>query len=127
MTLYVLPDAELWATGYLRDALAAEGLDDVYVSNEVPDPRRARMVVATRNGGIGDRIVDRPRMTVRVFDEDPDTIADLVAVVRALMMRALGNGPVRKVAENAGPVEIPDAQAQRLMTYDLTLRGGPLS
>lgn len=126
MTLYVLPDVEFWATGYLRDGLAAEGIDGVFVSNEVPDPRQDRMVVVRRVGGRGERIRDFPRLQVRVFDRDPDTLPALVAAVRALLARAPGNGPVRASSESGGPVTIPDVHPQRLMTFDLTTRGAPL-
>ncbi len=117
--MYVLPDVELWATGYLRDNLDA----DVYVSNETPDPRQPRMVIVRRDGGVGDRILDRPLLTVRVMNDDPEAIADDVALVRALLARAAGNGPVRQVKENGGPVTVPGTQPERLMTYDLTTRG----
>lgn len=117
--LYLLPDAELWATGYLREALG------VYVSNRVPDPVRDRMVVVRRVGGVGDRFVDRPRLQVRVFAESEDALADLLPRVRAALLRSPGNGPARRAAESGGPVTVPNpVQEERLLTYDLILRGG---
>ena len=118
---YLLPDAELWATGYLRGALG----EGVYVSNRVPDPVRSRMVVVRRVGGNGDRIVDRPRLQIRVFADDEDALADLLPSVRAALMSAPGNGPARASTESGGPLTIPNpVQEERLLTYDLVLRGG---
>lgn len=117
---YVLPDIELWATGYLRAGLAP----DVYVSNEIPSTHQARMVIVRRDGGAGTRVLDKPLLSIRVFNDDPEAIESDVATVRSLMLRAAGNGPVRRVTENGGPLTIPDQpQPERLMSYDLVTRG----
>lgn len=117
-------DAEAVLTTYLREALLAAGVTDVFVGTDLPNPRRPRMLLVRRDGGVApDRFRDRPRVSFRVYDDEA-TVSGLLSDVRDLVARSPGYGPVRAVRESGGPLRVPDAEhAVRLFTYDLTLRG----
>lgn len=122
--MYVFPDAVLWATGYLREALDAL-YPGIYVGSRVASPREGYMVVVNRRGGLAERFRDRPRLGVRVFAPTEDAANALAADVRALMLAAPGNGPVRAASETGGLTEADDEQPARLLTFDLITRGVP--
>lgn len=117
------PDAELWATGYLRDAL-----DGVYTSNKKPETNRPRMVVVRRQGGVAParmRRFDRPRLGVNVWADTDLEANELAAKVRAAFLRAHDEGAIKDVVIT-GPAEVtPDGsnQARRYFTVDYTARG----
>lgn len=128
-TLVVFPDAELWATGFIRTALAgrtelyAEG---VYVSNAVPTTRRDRMVVVRRDGGPRlDVVREAARLSVNVWGKTEQEVTDLARLVRALFWAAPDGDPVCKVAELSGPSPVADdsGQPRRLFVLELTIRG----
>lgn len=118
--MYLLPDAEAWLIDYLRPLLV-----DVTVSNAVPNPRMPKMVVVRRDGGPGDLVLDRPRMSVRVWAESDEDVTDLAATVRAHLFAAPGNGPCRRWVEQSGPTPIPDESGQplRYIVGQAVLRG----
>ena len=129
----IFPDVELWATTYLRAALAArpEPYAVARVGNskasEKVKPYPARQVVVRRDGGPQDGLFDDARVTVRVWGDDEQDAADLSRLVRALLMVAPGDGPVVRVESSTGPQGVPgDTQPQKFFTVDIRTRGSDL-
>lgn len=120
------PDAELWATGYLRAALTARAepyAASVRVSNAKTNTP-GRQVVVRRDGGPQDGLFDLPRLTVRVWAATEQETGDLARLVRALLVGSPGNGPVVAAVSFTGPQGVPDASGpQKFFTVDLTMRG----
>lgn len=123
----VHPDVELWATGYLRAALAARGeafAQGVFVSNQRPTSNRRRTVVIRRDGGPQRGLFDFPRLGARVLADLEQEAADLSRLVQALLLASPGNGPVLRAASLSGPSGVPDeSQFQKYLTLELTTRG----
>lgn len=121
------PDVELWATGYLRSALAARSepyAAGVLVGVIVPDVRRDRMVMVRRDGGPRlDQIRESARLSVRVWGRTEQEASDLARLVAALLWASPDGDPVLRVTQNSGPSPIPDEQPQRLMSFDVVVRG----
>lgn len=125
----IFDDAELWATTYLRAALAArsETYADARVSNTKSTSKKPRQVVVRRDGGPQDGLFDTARLTVRVWCDDEQDAADLSRLVRALLMVAPGNGPVVSVESPVGPQGVPgDSQPQKFFQADVKMRGASL-
>lgn len=125
-------DAELWATTYLRAALAARDEDyavGAFVSNEVPNPRRDRMVIVRRDGGNATNFRDRPRLSVRVWAMTEQDATDLARLVAALLWAAPDGDPVLKVEQQSGPTPIADTSGQplRYQLFDIHTRGEALT
>jgi hypothetical protein len=127
LTPVEFPDVELWATGYLRSALAARSepyAASVLVGVVVPDVRRDRMVMVRRDGGPRlDQIRESARLTVRVWGRTEQEASDLARIVSALLWASPDGDPVLRVSQNSGPSPIPDEQPQRLMSFDVVVRG----
>jgi len=126
----VMPDAELWATTYIRTALAARPESyaaGVTVDNEKPTTTKPRIVTVRRDGGRQEGLFDFPRLTVRVWADDEQEASDLARLVRALLMVAPGSGPVVRVESTTGPQGVPgDSQPQKFFTVDVKTRGSAL-
>lgn len=126
----IFPDVELWATGYLRSALAARiepYAAGVFVANYVPKSRRDRMVQVRRDGGPRlDAVRESARLTVRVWGTSEQEATDLARLVAALLWASPDGNPVVRVSQNSGPSPIPDEQPQRLMSFDVVVRGSDL-
>src|SRR5699024_3943672 len=63
-------DADLWWIVYLRGALVGRTepyAQGVSVLREVPNPRRDRMAIITKDGGASDSLFDRPRIRIDVW------------------------------------------------------------
>lgn len=133
MELIVGPDVEAWAVEYLSEGLAA--LPDpvaqgVLVATRVPTERAPRMVVVRRDGGTRlDIVREVARLGVRVWGGTDEEVSDLTALVRALLFAAPGHGPVRRVAEIAGPAYLLEDSGQPLkfFTVELTVKGAARS
>lgn len=128
LPVVIFPDVEAWLVGYLRDQLAARSepvTSDVYVSNAVPDKRHDRMVIVRRDGGqrLGPAH-ELARMSVRVWGATDEEVADLTAIVRALMSASPGVGPVRRAVEIAGPSRLIEESGQpvRFFTFEFIVR-----
>lgn len=119
-------DAELWATGFLRTALAARTepyAASVRVSN-AKGGTAGRQVVVRRDGGPQDGLFDVPRLTVRVWAPTEQEAGDLARLCRALLVGSPGSGPVVAAVSFTGPQGVPDnAGPQKFFTVDLTMRG----
>lgn len=128
----VQPDVELWATGWLRDALAGRPepyASGVYVSNRVPTTRRDRMVIVRRDGGSRlDLLREVARVGVNVWAGTERDAADLSRLVAALLWSAPNGAPVLQVTQPMGstPVADPSGQPLRYQTFEVTTRGTQL-
>ena len=126
----VMPDTEKVVCDFVRSALAARTetyTNDVYVGVEVPDDKRSRMVIVTRQAGRTASVVkDQPFVRFWIWANSHKEVTDLTNMVRALLPSMADGKPVLLVKENSGPSPVPDAsisQHQRLMTYEIYLRG----
>lgn len=132
-------DAELWACGYLRTALAARSedyTDDVFVSNSIPlnattgEPdRRDRMVIVRRDGGLGSGVVlDSPRLGIQCWAQSTQDAVDLARMTLALLIAAPGDASVKACRNPTGPTRISDPSRQPLayVTTELVLKGTQL-
>lgn len=124
----LFPDAEKWATGYVRAFLN----DGTYVSNRKPsEGQHDRIVVIRRIGGTAPRRMrrfDRPRLGVNVWATTEEAANDLAARVRTAFLKAHDEGAI-KDAIIAGPAEVtPDGtnMPRRYFTVDYTARGTQL-
>lgn len=122
------PDVNLWFTTWLRTQLAARTESvtaNVFVSDETPNPRRDRMVIVRRDGGIRrDFVLEDPSVGVNVWAKTKKDCSDLAHLVQALMVSAEAEGPIVRVRSVFGPSTIPDdsGQPRRYMTFDVTVR-----
>lgn len=123
----LFPDVELWATAYLRGALALHGYSGVFVSN-----RRESQPVAVwvrRDGGaVVSSVIEQPRLSINVFAAGATDLAvsDLARVVSALMRGAADGKPVCRVDQTLGPSPVADTVPRRFMSFVLTVRGTEL-
>lgn len=118
----VFPDVELWATGYLRTALAAHGYPGMFVSNKRESQNEA--VWVRRDGGpVLDQLREAPRLAVNVFAKTEQAATDLARTVSALLRAAANGNPVTRVVQISGPSPVADNQPRRFMTFEVTTRG----
>ena len=120
------PDAELVATGLLREDLAAQGDTDVWVGRKLPPSRPRRAVQIVRDGGSSSEMRDRARLRVLVWDSSDEAATDLARLVLALVMEWPGSRGVLRVVHESGPVEIPDAAPKRYLLIEVHFRGDAL-
>lgn len=119
------PDATLWATRYLRTALAARPepyCSGVFVADKVPDQRRDRMVIIRRDGGRPDRLVDNPRLSFRIWAKTEQDASDLARMVVALLWAAPDGNPVVSVTPESGPSPVSDESGQPLRYLVMSFR-----
>lgn len=128
----IFPDVELWATGYLRTALAGRSesyASGAYVSNSVPSPRRDRMAVVRRDGGPRlDATREAARLAVRVWAPTDKDATDLARLVAALLWAAPNGDPVLRVSQPMGVTPVADQSGQplRYMIFEVVMRGEQL-
>lgn len=130
-TPVVFPDVELWATGWLRAALAGRPepyAADVLVGVVVPTTRRPRMVMFRRDGGPRlDATREAARLGVNVWGSSEQEASNLARLVAALLWAAPDGNPVCKATQLAGPSPVADEQPRRYMTFELVVRGTDLA
>ena len=125
-TPIIFPDVELWATAYLRTALAAYGYPGTFVSNARGTQTTA--VWVRRDGGPAlDQVREAARLGVNVFAPTEQAVANLARTVSALLVAAADGAPVVKVTQTSGPSPIADASPRRFMTFEITVRGAELA
>lgn len=127
-TPIVFPDVELWATGYLRAALAGLGHGDVYVSNRRGNQTKA--VWIRRDGGpVLDKVLEAPRLGVNVYaaGDTDQAVSELAGLVSALLRAGANGSPVVRVDQTSGPSPVPDPIPRRYLTFDLVVRGTELA
>lgn len=121
----IFADLELWATGYLRAALADYGYPAMFVSNT--RGTQATAVWVRRDGGAQrDLVHETPRLGVNVFAPTEQAVADLARTVSALLVAA-DTAPVIRVTQVSGPSPIADSTPRRFMTFELIVRGAELA
>lgn len=129
MPIVLHPDVELWATGFLRTALAnrAESYTDaVYIDRKVPAERRTRMVIVRDDGGPDRAVVLSDRvLSVRVWAESDQVAADLARMVKALLVASATGHTIASARGLGGPYELTDETGLpiRFLTVALTTRG----
>jgi len=132
MPFVEFPDVELWATTYLRAALAARPESyaaGVKVGVAVPATRSDRMVQVRRDGGPRlDMAREAARLGVNVWGKTEQEATDLARLVRALFGGAADGKPVCRVQELSGPSPVADesGQPRRFLTFELVVRGSNL-
>lgn len=126
-TPIIFPDVELWATGYLRTALASHGYPSMFVSNKRETQTTA--VWVRRDGGPTlDHVREAARLGVNVFAPTEQAATDLARTVSALLRAAADGSPVVLVTQTSGASPIPDESGpRRYMTFEITVRGADLA
>jgi hypothetical protein len=127
LPVVVMPDVEAWATGYLRDALAARTepyASGVTVSTTVPNPRPARFVTVRRDGGGRvDLMHEAPRLGVNVWAATEADATDLASLVEGLLLAVRAVDGIAAVSSLSGPSPVADEQPRRYLTFEITMRG----
>jgi hypothetical protein len=126
----VAPDTVKLLCDYLRDELDDRGYTDIHVGVEVPTSRPDRFVRLRRTGGTKlNLVVDDAQVTVEAWGESPAVAHDLAQMCRALIHAAdseeLGGVQVYRIAEVAGPADLPDPvsdQSRYSATYLVAVR-----
>lgn len=119
------PDIELVLTTFFRAELPAHGEAGVYVSNRMPDTRRDRMVLVRRDGGSPAELLDRPRVSISVWDTTEQGATDLARIVHALISATADGSPVLHADPQSGPTPVADPSGQplRLIVAEFYTRG----
>lgn len=120
------PDAELVLTTAMRAALVTRAEADVFVSRSVPNPRKARMVILTRDGGTPSGVIDTARIRIRCYDQTHQAATDLARLVLALAPTLVGSNGITAVRFQSGPYEVADEQPMRYALAEFDLRGEAL-
>ena len=121
----VFPDAVALVVDVLADEVGG------HVGNVVPSPRPTQFVVVRRVGGTRRNLVaDNATLTVECWAERPEYAHDLAQYCRAVIHTMPGQTfdgvAVYKVAELAGPADLPDPvsdQPRYSFTVSVTVRG----
>lgn len=129
--LVVFPDATDVVIFHLADELTAVFGETAPVGPRVPDPRPAKFVRVVRTGGARLNVVaDDPQITVESWAERDEDAHDLAqhcrAVLHAMPGTSVDGVAVYRVAEAAGPANLPDpesAQPRYVQTFTVALRG----
>lgn len=136
----IFDDVELWATGYLRTALAARSetyTTGLYVGASMPNnaetgepERRPRMVLVRRDGGgQSQQVLDNPRLSIDCWALTWSDATNLARMTAALIQSAPGNANVKRVVMTTGPTRIadPSRQPRVYTTFDLVVKGTDLT
>lgn len=128
----IFPDAELFFTGFTRDALSDRPepyTSGVRVDNKTPNPRADRMVSFRRDGGPRlDMVREVARLGINVWGRTEQEVTDLARLVGALVGASADGMPVISVSQN-GPSPVPDesGQPRRFFTIEAVMRGVQLA
>lgn len=121
----VFPDVELWACDFLRAQLPDFGQAGVFVSNRREN--QAKAVWVRRDGGPSlDQFRETARLGINVFAATEKAVADLAAVVSAVLRFSPDGQPVLRVTQQSGPSSVEDTHPRRYMTFEVTVRGTEL-
>jgi hypothetical protein len=121
-------DADEWWFIYLRGQFVDREesyAQNVFFSNEVPNPRKDRMVIIRRDGGSVTGLFDQPRVALDVWAKTKSDVINLSRLVIALALKApLAGAGVTHVRHLSGPnlVEDPSKQPRRLSLIEATHR-----
>lgn len=128
--LIVFPDPVITVMAGITERIA-EVDTAVPVTGWIPHPRPAEFVRVLRSGGAVDGLViDDAYVLVEAWAQSPARSAELAGHTRACVLAMAGTVvdgvTVYQVAENAGPVNLPDPesnQSRHTMTFVVSLRG----
>lgn len=136
----IYDDVELWATAYLRTALAARSeayTTGLYVGSSMPNnadtgepERRPRMVLVRRDGGgRSQQVFDNPRLSIDCWALTWQDATNLARMTAALIQSAPGNANVKQAVMTTGPTRVadPSRQPRVYTTYDLVVKGTDLT
>lgn len=119
------PDATLVVITYLRSVLPGTHIDHL-----VPVPVPAQFVKVKRIGGARKHLIlDRPRMDIQCWAEDEGAAADLMMIVRPLILAMGGkrsDTTVYDVTEVSGPMPLYDEASGKpryAFAVDFSMRG----
>ncbi|MFF2026563.1 hypothetical protein [Rhodococcus koreensis] len=130
--LFIPKPAQLVAAAVVQEGLPSE-FADVWVATKVPEPRRPRMVRATRMPGGGltaHGATDTVRLLLECWGDDEEAAESLANVARAVLKASIGRTVadtfVRHWKEDGGPYPWPDESGQERwqLTGDLLLKVG---
>lgn len=129
--LVVFPDATAIIIGRLADDLAAEFNETCPVVPRIPTERPTRFVRVVRTGGPRLNLVaDDAQITVESWGDSDEDAHDLAqqcrAIINAMPGTSVDGVAVYRVAEAAGPANLPDpdsAQSRYTQTFTVGLRG----
>jgi hypothetical protein len=131
---FVFPDAVALICDYLRDTLPVYGHTPA-VGSRIPNPRPTNLVQVHRVGGPRLNIVsDDIMLSVDCWAGRAETAHDLAQTCRALIFalegEQLGDTVVYRIAEVAGPYDLPDPlsdQPRYTFTTLVAMRGAVLA
>lgn len=120
-------DADLWWIVYLRGQFVGRGesyAQNVWFDRKVPNPRKDRMVILTRDGGAPSGVFDYPRVRIDVWATTEQDAFNLSALVLALAQAAPGVASCVRVVVESGPSSVadPSGQPRRLSLITATHR-----
>lgn len=116
--LFIPKSAQKNAAALIR-SLLPDDHSDVWVATKIPNPRRPRMVRATRNPGGGltdDGAIDVANMLFEVWADDEGAAEDLTSLVRAILKASPGryalDAFITGWKEDSAAYEWPDTSGQ---------------
>jgi hypothetical protein len=116
-----MPDTELWATVFLRAALADPS---IRVDNKVPHPLPAQLVVVRDDGGPRNDFLHRTAVMVfNVYAPTEQAVTNLANRVEALLLSVRAVSPVEYTRSLSAPVRVEDVRPRRYFTIELVVRG----
>lgn len=125
--LIIMPDVELWATGWIRSALTYRTEDyagDVYVDIKTPDPLKPYMVIVRNDGGHrSDMLHENVLLAVNVYGPSESVVDALARLVEGLLLSVSASSPVEQIVSQSRPVRVPDTQPRRYFVVEMTVRG----
>lgn len=123
------PNVVLWATGYLRTALQANGYATVRVADTYKGSAPFEVWIQRDGGPVLDVKRELPRLRINCYADGTSSqpVDDLARRVSTIMRAAAGAGPVRKVTQMSGPTSIEDTRPRRYMLFELTVVGSHLT
>ncbi len=124
--LVEFPSVEMWATAYLRDAIADYGYPSVSVG--VIRTSGDQVTVRRDGGPTLDVVREAARLGVNVWASTEKAADDMARRVSALLRAAADGDPVVRVVQTMGPSPVADAAGpRRYMTFECWVRGDSLT
>lgn len=120
-------DVPLWWIVYLRGALVGRPesfAQNVKFDRAVPNPRPARFVVVSHDGGNISGVFQNPRVRLDVWADSEKNATDLANLITALAFEAAGVNGCTRVTHASGPLDVadPSGQPRRYSLLDTTHR-----
>lgn len=108
-------DVPLWWIVFLRGALV--GRPETYAQGvkfdrKVPNPRPARFVVVSHDGGPIAGVFQTARVRLDVWSDSEKNATDLANLITALAFEAPGTNGCTRVSHTTGPLDVADPSGQ---------------